>query len=144
MMQAHSDALLYSQEAARCCHLNKTYFKRSKWSDKGQHQTCPRFWCGEYLCKITKRYWQFLQSYRVHKATWPWEFESSKRSHKGQCRTRPRFLCREHRCNVTTWYKQSTKGYRVHKVPDATRHAMPVSLRGLRGKKVTQMKNFRV
>ncbi len=66
-----SDALSYSQEAARCCHLNVTYFKRSKRSDKGQHQTRPKFWCGEYLCKITKRYRQFLQSYRVHKATWP-------------------------------------------------------------------------
>ncbi len=72
MIQANSDALSYSQEAARCCHLNMTYFKRSKRSDKGQHQTCPRFWCGEYLCKITKRYRQFLQSYRVHKAAWPW------------------------------------------------------------------------
>ncbi len=39
---------------------------------KGQHQTCLRFWYGEYLCKITKRYWQFLQSYRIHKAVWPW------------------------------------------------------------------------
>ncbi len=70
-MQAHSDAS-YSREAARCCHLTMTYFKRSKWSDKGQHQTRLRFWCGEYLCKITKRYRQFLQSYRVHKAAWPW------------------------------------------------------------------------
>ncbi len=44
----------------------------SKRSAKGQHQTCQRFWCGEYLCKIMKRYWQFLQSYRFHKAAWPW------------------------------------------------------------------------
>ncbi len=27
---------------------------------KGQHRTRPRFWCGEYLCKTTKQYWQFL------------------------------------------------------------------------------------
>ncbi len=46
--------------------------QRSKRSDKGQHQNCPRFWCGEYLWKITKRYRQFLQSYSVHKAAWPW------------------------------------------------------------------------
>ncbi len=39
-------------------------------SDKGQHWTRLRFWCGEHLCKITKRYRQFLQSYRVDKATW--------------------------------------------------------------------------
>ncbi len=37
-MQANSDALSYSQGDARCCHLNMTYFKRSKRSDKGQHQ----------------------------------------------------------------------------------------------------------
>ncbi len=71
-MQANSDALSYSQEAARCCHLNMTYFKRSKRADKGQHRTRLRFWCGKYLYKITKRYRQFLQSYRVHKAAWPW------------------------------------------------------------------------
>ncbi len=29
MMQANSDALSYSQGAARCCHLNMTSFKRS-------------------------------------------------------------------------------------------------------------------
>ncbi len=46
--------------------------QKVKRSDKGQHRTHPRFWCGEYLCKITKWYWQFLQSYRVHKAAWPW------------------------------------------------------------------------
>ncbi len=62
MMQAHFDALSYSQEAARCCHLNMTYFKRLKRSDKGQHQIDPRLWCGEYLCKITKWYRQILQS----------------------------------------------------------------------------------
>ncbi len=33
-MQANSDALSYSQEAARCCHLNMTYFKRSKGQTK--------------------------------------------------------------------------------------------------------------
>ncbi len=71
MMQANSDALSYSQEVARCCHLNRTYFKRSKRSDKGQHRTRSRFWC-EYLFKITKWYRKFLQSYRVHKAAWPW------------------------------------------------------------------------
>ncbi len=49
-----------------------TYFKRSKRSDKGQHRTRQRFRCGEYLCKITKRYRQFLQSYSVQKAAWPW------------------------------------------------------------------------
>ncbi len=70
MMQAHFDALSYSQEAARYCHLNMTYFKRS---DNSQHRTRPRFWSGEYLCKITKRYRQFLQSYSVHKADWPWD-----------------------------------------------------------------------
>ncbi len=107
MMQANSDVLSYSQEAARCCHLNMTYFKRP---DKGQHRTRPRFWCGEYLCKITKWYRQFVESY-VHKAAWHWA---------SQCQTCPRFLCREHLCNVTTWYRQSTKSYRVHKIlPDA-------------------------
>ncbi len=48
------------------------HFKRSKRSDKGQHRTRLRFWCREYLCKLTKWYRQFLQSYRVHKAAWPW------------------------------------------------------------------------
>ncbi len=71
-VQANSDVLSYSQEAARCCHLNMTHFKRSKRSDKGQHRTRPRFWCGEYLCKITNCYKQFLQSYHVHKAAWYW------------------------------------------------------------------------
>ncbi len=70
MMQANTDALSYLQEAVRCCHLNMTYFKRSKRSDKGQYRTHPRFWCGEYLCKIIKWYMQFLQSCRVHKAAW--------------------------------------------------------------------------
>ncbi len=81
----------------------------SKRSDKGQHQTRPRFWCGEYLCKITKGYWQFLLSYCVHKAAWPWAgFLSSKRSHTVQCQTHPRLLCREHPFKVITWYSQST------------------------------------
>ncbi len=69
MMQANSDALSYSQEAARCYHLNTTYFKRS---DKGQHRTPLRFWYREYLWKITKWYRQFLQSYRVHKTARSW------------------------------------------------------------------------
>ncbi len=34
MMQANFDALSYSQGAASCCHLNMTYFERSKRSDK--------------------------------------------------------------------------------------------------------------
>ncbi len=75
-MQANFDALSYSEEAARCCHLNMTYFKRSKRSDKGHHRTRPRFWYGEYLCKITKRYRQFLRSYSVHMAAWPWPWPS--------------------------------------------------------------------
>ncbi len=78
MMQAHFDTLSYSQEAARCCHLNMTYFKRSH---KGQHRTHPRFWCGEYFCKITKWYRKFLQSYSVHKGAWPW---ASLKVRKGQ------------------------------------------------------------
>ncbi len=66
-MQANSDALSYSQEAARCCLWTWPISK----GQKGQHRNCLRFWCGEYLCKITKWYRQFLQSYRVHKAAWP-------------------------------------------------------------------------
>ncbi len=31
--------------------------RKVKRSDKGQHRTRPRFWCVEYLCKITKWYW---------------------------------------------------------------------------------------
>ncbi len=57
---------------------NMTYFKRS---DKGQYQNCPRFWCGEYLCKITKWYRQFLQSYRVHNAAWPWGSSKVQKGH---------------------------------------------------------------
>ncbi len=47
-------------------------FQKSKRSAKGQHRICPRFWCGKYLCKVTKWCMQFLRSYCVHKATWPW------------------------------------------------------------------------
>ncbi len=39
---------------------------------EGKHQTCLRFWCRKYLCKVTKWCMQFLRSYCVHKATWPW------------------------------------------------------------------------
>ncbi len=52
-----------------------------KGPDKGQHRTRPRFQCGEYLCKITKRYWQFLQSYRVYKAAWLWDSLKVKKGH---------------------------------------------------------------
>ncbi len=31
-----------------------------------------KIWYGEYLCKVTTWCMQFLRSYRVHKATWPW------------------------------------------------------------------------
>ncbi len=55
--------------------------QRSKRSHKSQHQICPRFWCGEYLCKITKGYWQFLRCYRVHKAAWPWASLKVRNSH---------------------------------------------------------------
>ncbi len=58
-----------------------TYFKRSKRSDKGQHRSRQRFWCGEYLCKITKRYRQFLQSYSVHKEAWPWASLKVRKGH---------------------------------------------------------------
>ncbi len=59
-------------------HIHKELKDAAIWTwpiskgHKGQHRTRPKFWCGEYLCKITKRYRQFLQSYRVHKAAWPW------------------------------------------------------------------------
>ncbi len=52
-----------------------------KRSDKGQHRTRPRFWCGEYLCKITKGYWQFLRSYCIHKAAWPWASLKVRKGH---------------------------------------------------------------
>ncbi len=66
-MQAHSEALSYSRRTDAAI-----WTWCSSKGQKGQHQTCRRFWCGEYLCKIMKRYWQFLQSYHFHKAAWPW------------------------------------------------------------------------
>ncbi len=39
---------------------------------QSQHQNRPRFWCGEYLCKVTTWCMQLMWSYCVHKATWPW------------------------------------------------------------------------
>ncbi len=71
-MQANSESLSYLQRAARCCHLIMTQFKRVKKSNKGQHRTHLSFWCGKYPCKIMKWCWQFLQSYSIHKAAWPW------------------------------------------------------------------------
>ncbi len=54
--------------------------QKVKRSDKSQHQTCLRFWCREYLCKVTTWCMQLLRSQRVHKATWPW---ASLKIHKG-------------------------------------------------------------
>ncbi len=54
--------------------------QRSNRSDKGQHQTCPRFWCEEYLCKVTIWCMQLLRTYCVHKTTWSW---ASLKVHKG-------------------------------------------------------------
>ncbi len=135
MMQANFDALLYSQEAARCCHLNMTYFKRSKRSDKGQHRTHQRFWCGEYLCKITKWYRQFLQSYSVHKAAWPW---ASLKVRKGQTKVNVDLARDFYVENIHVKLQHdtvTTKSYRVHKVPDAPGQAnnntfQPKGLRG--------------
>ncbi len=122
MMQANFDALSYSQEAARCCHLNMTYFKRSKRSDKGQHRTHPRFWCGEYHCKITKQYLQFLQSYRVHNAAWPWASLNVRKDHTKVNVELVRDFYVE---NIYVKLEHDTgnlpKSYRVHKVPDVAR-----------------------
>ncbi len=68
-------------------HIHKDLQDAAIWtwpsSNKSQHcWTLLIFWCGEHLCKIMIWYWQFLQSYRVHKVAWPCAFESSKRSHK--------------------------------------------------------------
>ncbi len=77
MVQVSSDALSYSQGAA----IWTLPCSKVKRSEKGQHRSCPRFWCGEYLCKITKGYWQFLQSYRVHNAAWPWASLKVRKGH---------------------------------------------------------------
>ncbi len=74
--------------AARCCHLNMTYFKRSKRSDKGQHQTCPRFWCGQYLCKIKNDIGNSCRV-SVHKAAWPW---ASLKVQKGHTKVNVNFV----------------------------------------------------
>ncbi len=53
-------------------------------------QLCPRFWCGEYLCKIMKWYWQFLKSYRFHKVAWPW---ASLKVRKGYTKIKIELIC---------------------------------------------------
>ncbi len=44
----------------------------------------------EYLCKIMKRYWQFLQSYRFHKVVWPW---ASLKVQKGHTKINIQLIC---------------------------------------------------
>ncbi len=139
MMQANSDVLSYSQEAARCCHLNMSYFKRSKRSDKSQHRTRPRFWCGEYLCKITKRYRQFLQSYRVHKAAWP---RASLKAQKGHTKVNVELVREFYVENIhlklqhdrgNLWRVIAFTRFRTPPMP-AQATTIPFSLRWLRGK----------
>ncbi len=104
-MQAHFEALSYSQGTARCCHLNI--------------KLVPRFRCREYLCKIMRRYWQFLQSYRFHKAAWPWASLKVQKGHtnKDQHRRHPWVWCGEYYYQVTTRYRQFMKSYRVQCPP---------------------------
>ncbi len=54
--------------------------KRSKRLDKSQHQTCLRFWGGEYFCNVTIWCMQLLRTYHVLKTTWPW---TSLKVHEG-------------------------------------------------------------
>ncbi len=143
-MQANSDALSYSQEAARCCHLNITYFKRLKRSNKGQHRTHPRFWCGEYLCKITKWCRQFLQSYRVHEEAWPW---ASLKIQKGHTKVNVELVRDFYIENICVKLQHDTgnlwrvivftkfqKPPAARCPPPAQATTIPFSLRGLRGK----------
>ncbi len=132
-MQAHSEALSYSQGAARCCHLNMTYFKRSKGSDKGQHRTRPRIWCSEYLCKIVKWYWQFLQSYHFQKAAWPW---TSLKVQKGHTKVNVELVRDLYVENIhvklqhDTGYLQRVIASTRFRTPPAQAMTIPSSLRG--------------
>ncbi len=143
MMQANSDALSYSQEGARCCHLNMTYFKMS---DKGQHRTRMRFWCGEYLCKIMKQYREFLQSYCVHKGAWPW---ASSKVQKGHTKVNVELLRDFYVEKIHIKLQHDTGNlWRVieftrYRTPPAQATTIPFSLRGLRGKKVTERWNVK-
>ncbi len=110
-------------------------------SDKGQHRTCQRFWCGKYLCKVT---WciQLLRTYHVHKTTWPW---ASLKVHKCHMKVNVKLIQYFDVDNITINLHDKAI-YCVHRVPDAARHLSaclprqrqyPSSLRGLRGKKVS-------
>ncbi len=76
-------------------HIHKELQEAAIWTwpsskgQKSQHRTRPRYWCGEYLCKITKWCWQFLQSYCVHKAGWPWD---SRKVQKGHTKVNVEFI----------------------------------------------------
>ncbi len=112
---------------------------------KGQHCTRPRFWCGEYLCKITKQYRQFLQSYHVHKAAWPW---ASLKVQKGHTKVNVELVQTFYVENIHVKLQHDTGN--LWRVIELTRFQTPpahppaqattilFSLRGLRGKKVTQ------
>ncbi len=116
------------------------YFKRSKRSDKGQHQTRPRFWCVEYLCEITKWHRQFQQTYLVHKAAWPW---ASLKVQKGYAKVNVEFVWDFYVENIHVMLQHDTGNLR--RVIAFTRFRTPptahpgndntLQSKGLRGKK---------
>ncbi len=117
----------------RSCHLNMTYFERS---DNSQHRTRPWFWCGEYLCKITKRCGQFLQSSCVHKAALPW---SSLKVQKGHTKVNVEVVRDSYVENIHVKLHDTGNLWRViaftrFRTPPAQATTIPFSLRGLRGK----------
>ncbi len=152
MMQTHSEALSYSQGAARCCHLNMPYFKRWKRLDKGQHQTRLRFLCGEYPWKITKRYRQFLKSYSVQKAAWPW---ASLKVWKGHTKVNVELVRDFYVENIHVKLQHDTGNLRTviaftrfrtlpttRWPPPAQATTIPFTQRGLRSKKVVMFTSY--
>ncbi len=123
--------------------------QKVKRSDKSQHQTCLRFWCGGYLCKVTTWCIQLLRTYHVHKTTL---LCASLKVHKGHTKVNVKlvqdFDVENILINLQRYiYEQllHSQGYgcrpsHIHLPAQAT--TIPSSLRGPRGKKVSFFKNW--
>ncbi len=74
---------------------------------KNMHLWCQnpsaqqRYRCWDPPCKVTTWCMQFLRSYHLQQATWPWASLKVQNGHKGPYWTVPRVLFGEHPCKVT-------------------------------------------
>ncbi len=118
MVQAHSESLSYSCAGAMNCKMlpfEHDVVQNIKKVSQSSTPNLSKIWCGKYLCKVKTWCMQFVRSYCVHKATWPWASLKVQKGQTSHYRTPPICWCDKHPYKGTALYKQYLRSYSVHK-----------------------------